>query len=655
MSKTWIGIDFGTWNSSAAIRTASSYVELVRRMGANETPSPAYGEKLKDFPSFISFDSKGNITDVGINSKEKAALDPEHVVWGIKRLLGKTYSELKQSGELDRFPFRIRPDRVNGQCLIVVEEQSYTPVQLCAEILKKIKTEAEVQIGEKSIDSVVVSFPAYFDPVRVTPIIEALRLAGFHDCRTIPEPVAAAIAYKVEVGNKPTKVLVFDLGAGTLDVTAGNLFLNPDQSGEIMFQVIKNTGNPKLGGIDMDDRLVALLRDRYQIPDLSAVDTAALRKEAEMAKIRLSDEVKVEGMLHFNGMEVPYILDRLDLKSTLEGRGPVLNLLEECRRQILCAIQEAGWMPEEVELLVMIGGPTRLSCIHDVFKIAFHSNPTILNQIEQFYSGNEKVDRMTAVSIGAAISVDRTVDDRVPYGHGIEITEFENDEIMYKPLILIPRDSPCPYRSSQYRLEWYPFSGLFDFKILQQVPESELNQCAHEYRFVGIQRLAVRDPKLATIMIQMGYNENKELEVSIRNINTTESVTYIGFNQFNSIGMDYPMVVKKKPEISQSNARKLAPSIEAIQTFIKWIQTIVGHLRRKVDAYPVPQMLISQMLDEISGIIKKDNAASEYEALYTKMNSLLWNANSRGLLTQLEYSEFEQRLTEHESSLFRVG
>ena len=74
-----------------------------------------------------------------------------------------------------------------------------------------------------------------------------------------------------------------------------------------------------------------------------------------------------------------------------------------------------------------------------------------------------------------------------------------------------------------------------------------------------------------------------------------------------------------------------------------------------MDAYPVPQMLISQMLDEISGIIKKENAASEYEALYTKMNSLLWNANSRGLLTQLEYSEFEQRLTEHESSLFRVG
>ncbi|MHC1783568.1 MAG: Hsp70 family protein [Anaerolineaceae bacterium] len=655
MNDLWIGIDFGTWNSSAAIRTEQGNVELVRRLGAIESSSAFIGEKIKDFPSFISFNSEGMIIDVGINSKEKAPLDPEHVVWGIKRLLGKTYSELKQTGELDRFPFRIRPDRTNGQCLIVVEDKSYTPIQLSSEILKRIKSDAEAQAGGKSINSAVVSFPAYFDPVRVTPIIEALRLAGFHDCRTIPEPVAAALAYKVEIGVKPTKVLVFDLGAGTLDVTTGNLFRHPDQPGEFKFQVVKNTGDPRLGGIDMDDRLVEVLKERYQIPDLQPPDVATLRRTAEKIKIRLSDEVRVEGVLQLNSKEYHFSLDRLDLKAALEGHAPVKNLLEECRRQILCAIQDAGWTPEEVELLVMIGGPTRLPCVYDVFKIAFHSNPAVLQQLELFYTGNEKVDRMTAVSVGAAMSVDRSVDDRVPYGHGIEVTEFNETEITYKPCILVPRDSPCPYRSTQYRLEWYATNGLFDFKIIQQVPESELSQGAQEFRFVGIQRLAVKNPSNAVIVVQMGYNENKELEVSIRNIATTESVTYIGFSQFNSIGMDYPMKVKKPPEISKSSVKKLPPSTETTDAFLKWAQTFAGYLRRKVDAYPVPQMLISQMLDEITGLLVRGDAASYFEALYTKINSLLWNANSRGLLTHLEYSEFEHRLTEHESALFRAG
>ena len=182
-----------------------------------------------------------------------------------------------------------------------------------------------------------------------------------------------------------------------------------------------------------------------------------------------------------------------------------------------------------------------------------------------------------------------------------------------------------------------------------------MGHSAHEYSFVGIQRLAVRNPKSAIIMIQMGYNENKELEVSIQNTTTTESVTYIGFNQFNSIGMDYPMTVKKPPQISKSEIRKLPPPVESIDTFLKWSQTVTGHLRRKIDAYPIPQMLVSQLLDEIIGLMNRGDASSNYEAIYTKMNSLLWNANSRGILTQMEYSEFEHRLAEYESDLFRAG
>ena len=127
-SNYWIGIDLGTYNSSAVIKSKQGTIEIVKSL---EEPKDKLSfinkqEKYKEFPSFISFNKDGSINEVGINSKEKAYSEPDFVVWGIKRLLGKTYTELKESGELDRFPYRIRPDRTNGQCLIAVGEKSYT-------------------------------------------------------------------------------------------------------------------------------------------------------------------------------------------------------------------------------------------------------------------------------------------------------------------------------------------------------------------------------------------------------------------------------------------------------------------------------------------------------------------------------------------------
>ena len=416
MSNNWLGIDLGTYNSSAAVKTSQNKIEIIKSLGEKSQNALSFvyqKEKYKEFPSFISFDEDGSVNEVGINSKEKASYKPEFVVWGVKRLLGKTYTELKEAGELDRFPYRIRPDRANGQCLVVVGGKSYSPVSLCAEIFKKIKKDAETQENKK-IDSVVVSVPAYFDPVRVTPIVEAARCAGFVHIKTIPEPVAAALAYDIDITVKPIKVLVFDLGAGTLDVTAGYLYRHPDQQNEFQFQVVKNTGDTRLGGIDMDDRLVKLIQEKCQLSNITQINMAVLRRMAEVAKIRLSEEAKIEQIFQLDGKEYRCMLNQFELKSALEGAGAERNLLEGCRHQIMSAIDEAGWIVEEIEILIMIGGPTKLPCIYEVFKIIFHSNLIILQQLEEFYSGNERVDRMNAVSVGAAISVDRKIDDSVP-------------------------------------------------------------------------------------------------------------------------------------------------------------------------------------------------------------------------------------------------
>jgi molecular chaperone DnaK (HSP70) len=589
-----------------------------------------------------------------MSGKDRAYSEPEFVVWGIKRLLGKTYTELKESGELDRFPYRIRPDRKNGQCLVVIAEKSYTPVQLCAEIFKKIKADAEKQT-KKNINAVVVSVPAYFDPLRVTPIIEAARLAGFIHIKSIPEPVAAALAYKIDITVRPRNVLVFDLGAGTLDVTTGYLYRHPDQPSEFKFQVMKNTGDPKLGGMDMDDRMMDLIRKKCELGDLGPSDAAALRRTAETAKIRLSEENEIEQAVKVGGSEYRCRLNQLDLRAAMEGFGGEKNLLDECRRQIMSAIDEAGWTTRDVELVIMIGGPTRLSCFHDVFKVVFYDRPEILGQLDEFYSGRELVDRMTAVSAGAAMSANLSVDDKVPYGHGIEDIRFGSEEISYIPKMLIPRDSPYPFKSEQYRLGWTNFRGLFEFKIIQQVPNSEVSQLGYEYRFMGIQKFAVKNPNSCLVIFQMGYNANRELEVTIRNANSGESVTYIGVNQYACIGMDYPLSVKCQPDIGKSSGIKAEPSDEALDRFYKWTKVVVGFIRRKIDGYPVPQMLLSQIMDEIGGILNKGNPSGDYEMVYTKVNSLIWNANSRGLLKQEEYNELFNRLSDFEGELFRIG
>lgn len=673
----WIGIDLGTYNSSAAIQSKEGTIEIIKSLGekeASKAPSMDLQEDCKEFPSFISFDKDGSIEDIGINSKEKAYSEPEYVVWGIKRLLGKTYTELKETGELDRFPYRIRPDRTNGQCLIVVGEKSYTPVQLCTEIFKRIKSDAEKQIDGK-INAVVVSVPAYFDPLRVTPIVEAARGAGFRQIKTIPEPVAAALAYDIEITGRPIKTAVFDLGAGTLDVTVGCLYRLPDKPNEFGFKVEKNTGDARLGGIDMDDRLLQLIMERCNLHDITPATKAVLRRMAEITKIRLSRETKVEDEFQMDGRRYPFSINQLDMQAAFEGNEKKFekNLLEECRRQTMSAIDEAGWTPPEIQHVILIGGPTKLPCIHEVLKIVFHSNPTVLRQLEIFYSGKEAVDRMTAVCTGAVTSLARKVDDKVPHGHGIETIEFSDDAKTYVAKLLIPRDSPYPFKGEEHELSWYATGGLYDFRIIQQVPRSEVKQTGYEYKFIGIQKFAVKDPDRCIVVLQMGYNANKELEVTIRNaLSTTEFQTYVGINQFSSVGMNYPRVEKRAPGPKGSGAgeagssgsedivpkkkiKKISPSPETLDRFIKWVQNTINFMQRKVDNHQTHQMLIAQLIDELARLLKKGDYISQYEAIYTKVHGLIWNSSSSGLLTQNEFRDLNAALTAHENELFKLG
>jgi len=438
-------------------------------------------------------------------------------------------------------------------------------------------------------------------------------------------------------------------------VTAGYLYRHPDKANEFMFQVLKNTGDPRLGGIDMDDRLLELIQERCQLSDVTQAEKALLRRTAEIVKIRLSEETHVTQEFELDDRKYHCMIDQLDLKSALEGKGGEKNLLEECRRQIMAAIHEAGWAPQEIDLLIMIGGPTKLRCIHEVFKIIFHSNPIILQQLEEFYSGMEKVDGMTAVSIGAAMSIERKVDDRIPYGIGIEDIEFGEGEMTYLPKILIPRDSTYPFMSMSYQAGWFSHVGVFEFKIIQHVPNSEVEQAGYKYRFMGIHKLTVNNPLRCMVVLQMGYNANKELEVTIKNAYGTESLKYIGINQFQCIGMKYPMTVKNRPDITPPSLKRIPPSPETLERFINWGNITLRNIQIKTDNFPVPQMDAIQTSDEIRRLIERGDIKAKYGNIYNKLNALIHNSSTRGLLTQGEFIELLDHLTKFEGELFRIG
>lgn len=211
--KKAIGIDLGTYNSSAAFATEREVIIVESRYGKT-----VYG---KNFPSFVLFDHNGKMQMVGKTAKAQGLRDPKLLVWGVKRLVGLSFDQARSQGEFRRFKYDVEKGP-GGSILIRVGEERYTPSHILELILREIKQDAEntkvnPMIGS-GVERAVISVPAYFDATRVAPILNAGKNAGFTEVETIAEPTAAAMSYDVEI-KKKARILTFDLGAGTLDVT----------------------------------------------------------------------------------------------------------------------------------------------------------------------------------------------------------------------------------------------------------------------------------------------------------------------------------------------------------------------------------------------------------------------------------------------------
>jgi molecular chaperone DnaK len=350
-----VGIDLGTSNSAAAVMIAGKPTIIQAAEGTS------IGGKA--FPSYVAFTKDGQLL-VGEPARRQMITNPEGTVLAAKRKIGTDF----------RF-------KVYGK--------EYTPQQISAFILQKIKKDTEAFLGE-TIEKAVITVPAYFNDNQRQATKDAGEIAGLQVVRIINEPTAASLAYGLDKANKDLKIMVFDLGGGTLDVTIMEM-------GGGVFQVKSTSGDTQLGGTDMDNILVEHIIQEFKNQSSIDVrnDTAAMmriREAAEKAKIELSNVITTEINLPFLAYDQNTGPKNLVLQLSRSKLEDLLRpIIERCRAPMMQALSDSKLNPADIEKIVLIGGPTRMPVVRQFVASVMGKEP------------ERGIDPMEAVALGAAI------------------------------------------------------------------------------------------------------------------------------------------------------------------------------------------------------------------------------------------------------------
>jgi molecular chaperone DnaK len=350
-----IGIDLGTSNSAAAVM-----------MGGKPTLIPAAeGTTIggKAFPSYVAF-TKGGELLVGEPARRQAVTNPDNTILATKRKMGTDY-------------------------IYNIQGKEYKPQQISAFILQKIKKDSEAFIGEK-IEKAVITVPAYFDDNQRQATKDAGTIAGLEVARIINEPTAASLAFGLDKSKQDMKILVFDFGGGTLDVTVMEM-------GGGVFEVMSTSGDTQLGGTDMDKAIIDYVIDDFRKKtgiDLSKDSTTMtrIREAAEKAKIELSTVMETDINLPFISHDPSSGTQNLEMKLTRAKLEELINpIVERCKPSLEKALEDAKLSGSDISQIVLIGGPTRAPLVRKFVAATVGKEPE---------SG---VDPMEAVALGAAI------------------------------------------------------------------------------------------------------------------------------------------------------------------------------------------------------------------------------------------------------------
>ncbi|TRZ96141.1 molecular chaperone DnaK [bacterium] len=466
-----IGIDLGTSNSAAAVMEGGRPVIIPSAEGAGVASGKA-------FPSYVAFTKDGQRL-VGEPARRQAVINPEGTIQAAKRKMGTD------------FKFK-------------VQGKEYTPQQISAFILQKIKQDAETYLGDK-IEEVVITCPAYFDDNQRTATKDAGEIAGLKVLRIINEPTAACLAYGLEKSQKEQKIMVFDLGGGTLDVTIMEM-------AQGVFEVKSTHGDTQLGGTDMDKALLEYIAGQFKretgidlLNDKMAVQR--LREAAEKSKIELSSTVSTDINLPFITADAtgPKHLTMSITRAKLEDL--VAPIIDRCKKPMEEALRDAKLTPQDVDRIILVGGPTRM--------------PIVQKFVEDYVGKKIErgVDPMECVALGAAIQAaiikgdmkDILLLDVTPLSLGIETLGGVSTK-------LIERNTTIPTKKSQVFSTAADNQTAVTIRVLQgERPMADDNVELGRFDLVGIPAAPRGIPQ---IEVAFDIDANGIVHVSAKDLGT---------------------------------------------------------------------------------------------------------------------------------------